>query len=210
MRARNRRNQKGNSLLEFALASTVLIPLFFGTVGIGLNMGRSTQTLLLCRDIAHMYANTVDFSQAASKNVAVQLASGTGMTVNGGNAVIILSQVITVYQADCDAGGYPNGCANLGKQVIVNRIAIGNTALTSSRYGTPNSNIVTANGNIAQNDYLINASAVATNFSSVLADGGLTQNQGDIAYLGECYVLTPDTSYLGTNTSQGVYAKFVF
>jgi hypothetical protein len=182
----------------------------FGTVGIGFDLGHSTQTLLLCRDIAHIYANSVDFSQAASKNAAVQVATGTGMTANGGNAVLMLSQVITVYQADCNAGGHSSGCTNLGKQVIVNRIAIGNANLTSSRFGTPDSNIVTANGNIAANDYLTNASTVATNFSSVLADGVLTQNQGDIAYLVECYVLTPDTSYLGTNVPQGVYARFVF
>jgi hypothetical protein len=159
-----------------------------------------------------MYAKGVDFSQASNQSVVVNLAVGTGITANGGNGVVILSQIIQVYQADCQAAGYSNGqCTNLGQLVFTNRIDIGNSSLRNSNYGTPSSGIVNSSGNIAAADYLTNASAVVTgSFNSELTAAGLTLSDGAVAYLTELYLSTPDISYLGTVGSGGVYAKAVF
>src|SRR5580700_11540091 len=100
-----RGNEKGNALLEFAAVSIVVIPLFFGMVGPGVQLGRMNEAVQICRDAAHMYARGVDFSQVANQNILVNLATGTGMTVNGGNGVVIMSQIVEVYQADCTAAG---------------------------------------------------------------------------------------------------------
>jgi hypothetical protein len=209
---RRKQSQKGNALIELAVVSIVIIPLFFGTVGLGINLGHMNQAVQISRDTGHMYAKGVDFSQASNQNLIVNLALGTGITTNGGNGVVILSQIVQIYQADCQAAGYTNAqCTNLGKLVFTNRIVIGNSSLRVSNYGTPNSGIVNSSGNLAAADYLTNSSAVLTgSFSSELTAAGLTLSDGAIAYLTELYLSTPDISYLGTVGSGGVYAKAVF
>ena len=207
-----KRNEKGNALIELAVVSIVIIPLFFGMVGIGINLGHMNQAVQISRDVGHMYAKGVDFSQAGNQNIVINLATGTGITTTGGNGVVILSEVIQVYQADCNAAGYSSAqCTNLGQLVFINRIVIGNSGLRASNYGTPTSSIVNSSGNIAAADYLTNSSALVTGtFSSEMTSAGFTLSDGTIAYLSELYLSTPDISYLGTVGSGGVYAKAVF
>jgi hypothetical protein len=157
-----------------------------------------------------MYARGVDFSQTANQNIAITLAPNSNMTPTGGNGVIVLSQIAQVYQADCDAAGLSGTCTNLGQTVFTNRIVIGNSSLNSSRYGTPASAIVDSAGNIAAADYLTNATAVATGFSSILTASGYTLTDGDVIYLCETYLSTPNLSFLGTQASNGVYAQSIF
>src|SRR5579864_5162477 len=107
--AKLNRGERGNALLEFAAVSIVIIPLFFGMVGAGIQLGRMNEAVQICRDAAHMYARGVDFSLTNNQNILVSLATGSGMTVNGGNGVVIMSQIIQVYQADCTAAGLAAG-----------------------------------------------------------------------------------------------------
>src|SRR5579862_8902535 len=152
------RKERGNALLEFAAVSIVVIPLFFGMVAAGIQLGRMNEAVQICRDAAHMYARGVDFSQVANQNILVNLATGTGMTVSGGNGVIVMSQIVKVYQADCTAAGLTAGqCSNLGQLVFANRLVTGNSGLRASNYGTPTSSLIDAQGNIAASDYLTHA-----------------------------------------------------
>src|SRR6202035_4635281 len=124
------RGERGNALLEFAAVSIVIIPLFFGMVGAGIQLGRMNEAVQICRHAPHMYARGVDFSLVSHQNILVNLATGTGMTVNGGNGVVIMSQIVRVYQADCTAAGISSGlCTNLGQLVFVNRLVTGNSGL---------------------------------------------------------------------------------
>lgn len=207
-----KRGERGNSLLEFAAVSIVIIPLFFGMVGAGINLGHMNQALQISRDAGHMYAKGVDFSQTGNQNIIVNLASGTGLATSGGNGALMFSQVIQVYTADCTAAGLSTSqCSNNGKLVFTNRIVVGDSTLRSSNYGTPSSTIVSSNGNIAPSDYLTNSSAVVTgSLSTELTNAGLTLNDGDIAYVTELYLKTPDISFLGSPGTQGVYAKAIF
>ena len=206
------KNEKGNSLLEFAAVSIVIIPLFFGMVGAGVQLGRMNEAVQISRDAGHMYGRGVDFSVAANQNILVSLASGTGMTVNGGNAVIMMSQIIQVYPADCTAAGLTLGqCTNVNQLVFTNRLVTGNTSLRSSNYGTPASGIVNSQGNIAASDYLTNSTAVVTgSFATELTNSGLILNDGDTAYVTEFYESMPDLSFLGMSASGGVYVKSIF
>jgi len=208
-RKSRRCGERGNAMIEFAALSIVIVPLLFGTVGVGVNLGTMVQAVQVSRDVAHMYARGIDFSQTANQNIAVALAPNSGMTTTGGNGVIILSKITQVYQADCTAAAVAT-CTNLGQPVFTNRIVIGNAALTASRYGTPAPAIVDASGNIAAADYLTNATAVASGFSSVLSAAGLTLVDGDVVYMSETYLSTPDLSFLGTQASNGVYARSIF
>ena len=166
----------------------------------------------LLRDAAHMYARGVDFSQVANQNILVNLATGTGMTVSGGNGVIVMSQIVKVYQADCTAAGLTSGqCANLNQLVFINRMVTGNSGLRPSNYGTPPSAYIDSLGNIAASDYLTRSNLVVTGgLTTELTNSGLTLNDGDIAYLTEFYESMPDLSFLGASGSGGVYAKAIF
>ena len=87
---------------------------------------------------------------------------------------------------------------------------MGNSSLNASRYGTPPSSILDSSGNISAANYLTNASAVASGFGSVASAAGLTIVDGQIVYLCETYLSTPNLSFLGTSASNGVYARSIF
>lgn len=229
------RSESGSAVLELALIFPFLTLLLFGSVGIGIMLGRYIQCEQICRDVAHMFSDGVDFSQAANQNIIIQqLALGTGITATGGNGVIILSKISTVYQADCNAAGYGTQCVNLGLPVFVNRITIGNSSLLSSYFGTPSSTLMDTEGNISPSVYMTNAdpSVQTTNFAAQLSNaitraGATTpgtapscgntgaspvcaQTDSEISYVCEVYLQYPDISFLGFTTAGGAYMRFVF
>lgn len=205
------KSENGNAMMEFAVVSVVLIPVLFGTVAFGVNLGNMLQCAQITRDVAHMYAEQIDFSQAANQNLAVYLAQGLGgMTVNGGNGVLILSQIREVYQADCTAAGPTLGaCTNLGQRVFQNRLIIGNSALRSSDFGAPAAADVTSNGSISAQNYLTHAGDVATGFTDAI----LPEADNEVAYVVEGYFATPNLSFLGNwdaTSSGGTYTRAIF
>jgi hypothetical protein len=214
--------ESGSAILELAIVFPFLTTLFFGTVALGIMMGRYIQAVQVARDVAHMYSDGVDFSKPASQNIVLQLTAGTGMTAAGGNGVIILSKVASIYQADCDAANFTNNCVNKNLPVFAQRVTIGNTGLRASFFGTPSAGILDAAGNIAPSLYLQNtdASVRTTNFETVLDDAVKratgssptppAQAQGEVAYLCEVFFTYPDIGFLGTSTAGGAYARFIF
>jgi Flp pilus assembly protein TadG len=217
---RRRERQCGSTILEFAIVIPCLTLLFFGTVGLGIMMGRYIQAEQMCRDIAHMYSDGVDFTQSTPQSIIVQLASGTGMTATGGNGVVILSQVQTVYTVDCTAAGV-SPCTNQGLPVFTQRIVVGQSSLLTSAFGTPTSTLMDSSGNISPSVYLSNSdpSVRTSGFealldaASVAAGGSGTppaQSQGGIAYVAEVFIQYPDIGFLGWSTAGGAYARFIF
>lgn len=222
MRNRRRKAQQcGSTLLEFAVVVPCLTTLFFGTVALGIMMGRYIQVEQMARDIAHMYSDGVDFTQTTPQNIIVQqLGAGTGMTTNGGDGVVILSQVQTVYASDCTAAGV-SPCTNQGLPVFTQRIVVGNSALKASVFGTPSAAILDANGNIAPSVYLSNSNSsvrtsgfeAALDAASISAGGTGTapaQPAGNTAYTVEVFIQYPDIAFLGWSTAGGAYTRFIF
>ncbi len=219
-----RRNPKesGSTLVEFAIMAPSLILLFFGTTGLGIMMGRYSQAVQVCRDVAHMYSDGVDFSQSANQSIVTQqLASGTGMTNAGGNGTIILSQIRSIYQVDCTAAAI-NPCTNIGLPVFTQRVVFGNTTLRTSSFGTPDPSILDAQGNISPSVYLTNSNSTVqtTGFETLMDNAVLratgtagvppAQGQGDTAYVVEVFFQYPDIGFLGWSTAGGAYASFIF
>ena len=221
MNRRRRERQSGSTILEFAIVMPGLVMLFFGTIGLGILMGRYIQAVQVCRDVAHMYSDGVDFTQTTPQNIIVQqLAQGTGITATGGNGVIILSQIHTVYQVDCTAAGI-TPCTNLNLPVFTQRIVVGNSALRTSVFGTPAPAILDASGSISPAVYLSNSNPTvraagfeaALDAAQVSAGGAGTapaQAQGTAAYVVEVFFQYPDIGFLGWSTSGGAYTRFIF
>ncbi|MEZ5399328.1 MAG: hypothetical protein R2729_06635 [Bryobacteraceae bacterium] len=217
MMRRSRKNRKGNTLLEFGLVAIFLVPLFLGTVNLGMNLGRSVQVSQVARDAGHLYVRQMDFSLSGSKDLIVRMSTGLGMTTNGGNGTVILSRVLKIGPAECQAGTGSTACGNLGQVVHTQRYVIGNSSLKSSEFGTPSSAIILTTavpsqglkaGDIRPSDYTTNASAVATGFATVLP--GMVD--GETAYVAEAYFSSPDWSLQQnyTSTAPGVYARSIY
>jgi hypothetical protein len=205
-----RKGQRGSSGVEFAISTIFWVPLLVGTFNIGFKLVTANRAQQVTRDVGHMYAYGVDFSQTANQNIALNLAGGLGMTSSGGPGVLILSVMKMIGSSDCTASGYvPNGntpnttnCPNLNQVVITQRIYIGNTALRASYFGTPAANLLDSSGNITATQQVSNTALRATSFANLLA---LTSSQ--TAYLTESYFTSAD---LNGATTNGTYNRVIF
>jgi hypothetical protein len=193
-------------MIEFALTMSFLTPLLLGTYNVGMNLGRNLQVTQLARNAGHMYVRWVDFSQVGSQNIVVRMATGLNMTRTGGDGVVTLSQVMVPAAADCTANSLSDAqCTNMGVPVIIHRIRFGNNSLAASQLGTPSPGIVASNGAISPASYLTDVSARATNFNHVI-----TLAAGEVAYVSEVYVRSPNWDVPGRFNNDGVYARAIY
>lgn len=220
MRRRGRPSdrRRGAAILEFSLSLIFLIPLLLGTLVFGFRLIRNIEMEQIVRDIGHMYARAVDFTQPGPKANAATLASGFNLTASG-TSVLILSTIRILQQADCDAANpkKPAGthCTNLGNPVFVQQIMIGNTSLTvngnnvaASAFGTPP---VQSDDSVLLTDMANTASAAAGNTSAVSGFSKiLLLNAGELAYVTEMFNATPDLNVPGISGTPQVYARSVF
>ncbi len=198
------RDERGQAYIEFVLvASCLFVPLILGLITVGIAVVRNFQVNQLTRDVAHMMARGVDFSQQANQNlVANDLANGLSLSANNGNAtgsasgngVLVLS-VFESLTASCN-------CANAGHIVLVDRIVIGNKTLYSSAFGNPAS-INSSTGDVA--NYTSDAGAQADSVASVLTIGS-----NGLAYMAEGDFAFKDLGVVGFITNLGAFNRAVF
>ncbi|MBK9167983.1 MAG: hypothetical protein IPM24_11015 [Bryobacterales bacterium] len=214
-----RRRESGNAMLEFAVAQMVIVPLFFGVLWGGITLGRSTQIAQLSRDVAHMYARSVDFSPAqctsayvppstagfCNQDIVVQISQGLDLRrINNpdaspqGRSVVILSQIYKVHQEDCDILPEGTACTNLGYDVFTHRVVVGRSGLRSSNFGTPSG--MDADGRVT--DPFTNSGARASNFGPMLS-----LQVGETAFVVEAYY-EPDFKLIWDQP--GVYTYSIF
>src|ERR1043166_6519543 len=137
--------KRGVAIVEFSFLMLVLVPLLLGTVGVGLNMIRSLETVQLARDAGHMYARGTDFSLPGNKTILLTLGNSIGLTSNSSasDAAVILSSVVYIDKAMCaadskvDASGNPLGCTNYQKWSFTQRLTIGDTTMRTSTFAHP-------------------------------------------------------------------------
>eukprot|EP00456_Euglypha_rotunda_P042903 TRINITY_DN33523_c0_g1_i1.p1 TRINITY_DN33523_c0_g1~~TRINITY_DN33523_c0_g1_i1.p1 ORF type:complete len:209 (-),score=29.01 TRINITY_DN33523_c0_g1_i1:459-1085(-) len=202
---RNKR-QQGNAIVEFALVAIFLVSLLMGTFSIGMSLTKSVQAGIVSRDAGSMFMRYVDFTISSNKDLLVRLANGMGMTTNGGNGVVILTQITKIGNAQCTAGGLSAGsCPNNGRNVVAKRVVVGNAAIYTTAFGNPGAGIIQSDGTITASNYLSDTSARADAFSSVIA-----LNDGEFAYLSEAYFLTPEISMPGYRDNTYVYSRNIF
>lgn len=196
-------NEKGNAYIEFVLvASFLFVPLVLGMITLGIAVLRNYQVNQVTRDVGHMMAKGVDFSQQSNQNlVANDLANGLSLQANNGsvtgstsgNGVVVLSTFESL-SSSC-------GCLNGGHVVVVSRIVIGNNTLYSSPFGSPAS--IGANGAVA--NYTSDTNARADNVSSVI-----TVSAGGLAYMAEGDFAFRDLGVVGFVTNLGAFNRAVF
>ena len=200
---RHNRNEKGNAYIEFVLvASFFFMPVILGMVTVGIAVTRNFQVNQLTRDVAHMMAKGVDFSQQSNQNlVAGDLANGLSLQANNGNVtgsatgngVLVLSTFESL-TASC-------GCANAGHIVLISRIVIGNNTLYTSPFGNPAA--IDSSGNVT--NYTTDTGAQADNVSSVITIGA-----NGLAYMTEGDFAFTDLGVVGYITNLGAFNRSVF
>jgi hypothetical protein len=193
-------------MIEFALCMSFLTPLLLGTFNVGMNLGRNLQVTQLARNTGHMYVRWVDFSQPASQDLIVRLAQGLNLQRSGGDGLVILSQVTVPGEDDCTASSLgPSECVNQDQAVVIHRVAFGNPSLLTSRFGNPPVSLMDSTGSIPPNLYLTDSSVRVPNWTNVLS-----LKEGEIAYVAEVYVRSPQWSLNGAGGSEGVYARSIY
>jgi len=197
--------ERGSTMLELALTLSVGLTLLLGVTGVGVRLGLTLSGTQLTRDVGHLYALGTDFSQAGAVSIAQTLSTSFSLAKTG-TAVLILSRIVQVYQADCTAAGLKT-CPNLNQPVFTQRIVLGNSSLYASSYGTPAANYLDASGNISSTNYYTQSQLIAAGFGSVM-----TLADGQMAYLTEGYFSMPQLDLLDPITSEkgGYYVRFVF
>jgi Flp pilus assembly protein TadG len=197
------RNENGNAYIEFVLVSSFFfVPLVLGMITVGIAVTRNFQVNQLTRDVGHMMAKGVDFSQQPNQSlVANDLANGLSLQANSGNVtgsatgngVLVLS-VFQSLTSSC-------GCNNAGHTVVVNRIVIGNNMLYTSPFGSPTS--IDSNGSVP--GYANDTGAQADNVSSVIAVPA-----NGLAYMAEGDFAFKDLGVVGFITNLGAFNRAVF
>jgi hypothetical protein len=204
----DKRKCRGTAAVEFALVTVVWLPLLLGLLTIGTTMIRAQATIQVARDCGHMYARGVDFTLAGSQAVVVELGKDLGMKATGadppGDGIVILSSIMYILEPQCEAAGLYTGpvgardysqCINLRQWVFTHRWNIGNTALRSSNYGTPDPAIVNGStGAIAT--YMTDTRARTSGFNLLTAPqvGQPGFQAGQNAYLVEAFFSSPGWS----------------
>jgi hypothetical protein len=196
-------NEKGNVYIEFVLVACFFyVPLILGLITVGIAVVRNFQVNQLTRDVGHMMAKGVDFSQQANQNlVANDLANGLSLQANSGNVTgsstgngVLVLTVFESLTSSC-------GCNNAGHVVVVSRIVIGNNTLYTSPFGSPAS--IGPGGNVP--GYSNDTGARADNVSSVIA---IPAN--GLAYMAEGDFAFKDLGVVGFITNLGAFNRAVF
>ncbi len=185
-------------MIEFALSSLVWLPLMLGLIFVGFSLVTTTQMIQLDRDVGHMYANGVDFTQASNQEIVNQLANGLNFS-SSGQGVFVFSTILMVGPNSC-AGVSP--CPNMGLPVVTQRYTLGNASVFTTAYGNP-AGINPSNG--AVSNYLTDPGAVAAGFNNILA---LSPDQ--MAYLVEAYYSPLGSSAGGILSANPIYEMAVF
>ncbi len=201
---RRNRSEKGNTYIEFVLvASFFFVPIVMGMVTVGIAVIRNFQVNQMTRDVGHMMAKGVDFSQQANQNlIANNLANGLSLQANNGNATGSTSGNGVMVLSTFEDLPTSCGCTNAGHVVVVRRIVVGNNTLYSSPFGAPAA-IDSTSGQVA--NYSSDTSARADNVTNVIS---LTS--GGLAYMAEGDFAFRDLGITGFIANLGAFNRSVF
>jgi hypothetical protein len=225
-----RKGESGNSMLEFALVMSILVPLFAATFTIGMTLAKGIQATNVCRDAAVLMvrSNTdpnsgLDLSQTQNQRIMVRAASGLGMNLNAqndpdpnGKGLLVMSRVVMVGAQECATGVVPAppsappwnsaNCPNYGQYAFVYRIAIGNSTRWTSKVGNPATGVVRSDGTVAAADISSNTSNRAVNMGS---GGVVTLSPGTFALISEMYVDVSNLNLFSIWTAPIIYSRTV-
>jgi len=215
--------QRGNTILEFALVMTFLLPMFAGAFTIGMALAKSIQVTNVARDALVLLVRSttdpnsgLDLSLTQNQRIVVRAAQGLGLNSDAqydpsttGNGVVYLSKVVMVGPTECSVGTThsppwsTSNCPNYGSYVFAYRVAIGNTTRWSSTLGNPGGT-VQSNGTITAHDIANNTSDQVSNFNGVT---GMTLTASTYALISEMFSDISSLNFFNVLPTTTVYAR---
>jgi Flp pilus assembly protein TadG len=201
-----KRGERGVSILEFALIVIPMVFMMFGVVVIGVDLSRAIQVAQIARDADAMFMRGVPLYSTPAQNFLAQLGQGMNLQTSGGDGLVILSKIQFIPDASCgtpSSSTYAN--CTVGTNRLVQRIQIGNTAISGSATRFPTAGSVSYDSLDQVNNYLTDANAVVTNFATSLQLKPL-----EVSYVAEAYFQTSTVSLGIIQTSPGIYAQTFF
>ncbi len=198
-----RHRLKGVAIVEFSFVTLVLVPLLLGTIGFGIRLVQSMQTVQLARDAGRMYARGLDFSQPGNQTTLTTVGADVGLRTDAtSSAVLVLTTLTYIDKSMCqgagkslDASGNPINCPNYKQWVFTQRLTIGKASLHTSNLGSPltsgpgNVHMDATTGNIPIFDQVNNTNDVATFAAGTpfiaVSGGWNTMPSGQMLYITE-------------------------
>jgi hypothetical protein len=196
------RDARGQSVIEFAVALPFLVLMSVGAFAVGMVIDRHLTLGQVTRNGGNMFARGVSFRDSATQNkqLIVDAASGLGMTIDGGTAVMYMS-LLQKIPADATCGGSP--CENAGLVVIARRFKIGNTSIEDSKFGMPTN--LASDGN--HNDFFDDSDAQADNVPAALTT---SMEDNEILYAVEVYHEPDSLAFQGIFAPELMYSRAFF
>jgi hypothetical protein len=205
-----RKNQKGTSVLEFALIIWPTVLMLMGVVVVGNELGRAVQAGQVCRDAASMYVRGVDFSQSGNQAELARIGQALNLqTSNSGNGLVILSKVTFIPDPSSTCGlpadaGYLT--CTTGQYRLAQQTIFGNTSLPGTHFPTTGTPTFDSENNVTNySDYTNGTAATINNFQTTLV---LYPTQ--FTYIAETYFQMLDLAMPGFQSSPGVYSVAFF
>lgn len=175
---KTKNSERGNSMLEFALAASFLVPLFAASFTLGMTLVKGIQVGNVCRDADVLFVRMVtdpksglDLSKSYNQSIIVRAAQGLGMKASSstvpdpnnpdpsGKGAVILTKVVHVKDLTCSIGNpsktapwTTSNCPNYDSYVYASSIVIGNGTRFTSQFGTPPTSVTLTNGTYAASD----------------------------------------------------------
>jgi len=213
MQSRNsarRKNQKGTSVLEFALIVWPTVLMLMGVVVVGNELGIAVQAGQVCRDADSMYVRGVDFSLSGNQAELAQIAANLNLqTTNSGNGLVTISKVTFIPDPSSSCGvptdsGYST-CTS-GQYRLAQRTIFGNTSLPGTQFPTAGAVTYDSDNNVVNySDYTNGTGATINNFQTTLV-----LYPGQFSYIAETYFQIPNLSLPGFQSNPGIYSVAFF
>lgn len=205
-----RKNQKGTSVLEFALIVWPTVLMLMGVVVVGNELGRAVEAAQVCRDADSMYVRGVDFSLSGNQAELARIGSALNLqSSNSGNGIVILSKVTFIPDPSSSCGqpadvGYST--CTVGQYRLAQRTIIGNTSLPGTHFATSGTPTYDSENNVTNySDYTNGTAATISNFQNTLV-----LYPGQYSYVAETYFQMLDLSLPGFQSNPGVYSVAFF
>ena len=224
--------EKGQEIVEFALVSLMIIPVFIGMFVTGMNLIVSIQTNNMVRNLGNLYIHGADFSSYAYQDLARRMGTGLNLqmpsfsgnlqsnTSTSGDGIVRITQLMYVgtnTDPNCVAVGAAN-CVNRNSFVFTQRVVFGNSSVETAHpsfAGDPTGATLSSMESVSNPvtdvhaALSISAQTAMNSLWQTTANGQQPLKDGQILYVSEAYFQTPSLS-LGNVTSNGVYARCFF
>jgi hypothetical protein len=168
--------ERGPGLLPVAICVLFAIPLIFGLRSISSAVRLSNRASHFAHDVASMYRQGVDFSRPENQNIIFDLAHAQALPIQPDHAVIILSTIRMVSDADCSLVS-ADACVNRGQVVVQQQLVLGDPRLHASAFGV---------------DPPSGPRGWLTERAARVADFGTALRPGEIVHAAETWFATPD------------------